>query len=74
MLYEVITDADEAVKQCPLIEHVVVFKRGDFQVHMKEGRDHWWHRIVDGQSDDCWPEPMDSEDLLFTLYTSYNFV
>jgi len=63
-------DADEAVKQCPLIEHVVVFKRGDFQVHMKEGRDHWWHRIVDGQSDDCWPEPMDSEDLLFTLYTS----
>jgi acetyl-CoA synthetase len=63
-------DADEAVGQCPSIEHVVVFKRGEFQVHMQEGRDHWWHELVDGQSDDCLPEPMDSEDLLFTLYTS----
>ncbi|HSQ61135.1 MAG TPA: acetate--CoA ligase [Acidobacteriota bacterium] len=63
-------DADQAVKDCPSIEHVVVFKRGEFQVHMKEGRDHWWHRLTDGMSDDCWPEPMDSEDLLFTLYTS----
>ncbi|HKW50386.1 MAG TPA: acetate--CoA ligase [Candidatus Eisenbacteria bacterium] len=63
-------DADEAVKGSPTIEHVVVFKRGEFQVHMKEGRDHWWHRLVDGTSDQCWPEPIDSEDLLFTLYTS----
>jgi acetyl-CoA synthetase len=63
-------DADLAIEGCPSIEHVVVFKRGEFQVHMKEGRDHWWHRLVDGVSDDCWPEPMDSEDLLFTLYTS----
>jgi len=63
-------DADEAIRGCPSIEHVVVFKRGEFQVHMKEGRDHWWHRLVDGLSDDCWPEPMDSEDLLYTLYTS----
>jgi acetyl-CoA synthetase len=63
-------DADQAIEGCPSIEHVVVFKRGEFQVHMKEGRDHWWHRLVDGVSDDCWPEPMDSEDLLFTLYTS----
>jgi acetyl-CoA synthetase len=63
-------DADEAVKGCPSIEHVVVFKRGDFQVHMQDGRDHWWHRLVDGVSDQCWPEPIDSEDLLFTLYTS----
>ncbi|HET9951069.1 MAG TPA: AMP-binding protein, partial [Candidatus Eisenbacteria bacterium] len=63
-------DADEAIQGCPSIENVVVFKRGEFQIHMKEGRDHWWHRLVDGLSDDCWPEPMDSEDLLFTLYTS----
>ncbi len=63
-------DADEAVKGAPSIEHVVVFKRGEFQVHMKEGRDHWWHRLVDGISDTCWPEPIDSEDLLYTLYTS----
>src|SRR3989475_6122608 len=43
-------DADEAVKGAPSIEHVVVFKRGEFQVHMKEGRDHWWHRLIDGIS------------------------
>ena len=63
-------DADEALAECPTIGHVVVFQRGQFQVHMKEGRDHWWHRLVDGISDQCWPEPLDSEDLLFTLYTS----
>ncbi|HEY6571722.1 MAG TPA: acetate--CoA ligase [Candidatus Eisenbacteria bacterium] len=63
-------DADEAIEGCPSIEHVVVFKRGEFQIHMREGRDHWWHRLIDGLSDDCWPEPMDSEDLLYTLYTS----
>jgi len=63
-------DADEALKGCSSIQHVVVFKRGDFQVHMKEGRDVWWHRLVDGVSDQCWAEPMDSEDLLYTLYTS----
>jgi len=47
-----------------------VVKRGDFQVHMTEGRDHWWHRLMDDVSDHCWPEPMDSEDMLYTLYTS----
>ncbi len=63
-------DADEALKGTPSIEHVVVVKRGDFQVHMTEGRDHWWHRLMDGVSDHCWPEPMESEDMLYTLYTS----
>ena len=37
---------------------------------MTEGRDHWWHRLLDGVSSDCPPEPMDAEDLLFILYTS----
>ena len=63
-------DADEAVKGAPSIQHVVVFKRGEFQVHMAEGRDIWWHRLVDDISDQCWAEPIDSEDMLFTLYTS----
>jgi acetyl-CoA synthetase len=63
-------DADEAVKGCPGIRHVVVFKRGEFLVHMKEGRDRWWHALVDGIPDQCPPEPLDSEDVLFTLYTS----
>jgi acetyl-CoA synthetase len=63
-------DADEALKGTPSIRHTVVVKRGDFPVHMTEGRDHWWHRIMDDVPDHCWPEPMDSEDMLYTLYTS----
>jgi len=63
-------DSDEALRETPTIEHVVVVKRGDFPVHMHEGRDHWWHRLMDGISDHCWPEPMDSEDMLYILYTS----
>ncbi len=42
-------------------------------VPMQDGRDHWWHELEDGESDDaasCPCEPMDSEDLLFLMYTS----
>ena len=63
-------DADAALRETPSIRHVVVVKRGDFQVHMTEGRDHWWHRLMDDVEDHCWPEPMDAEDMLYTLYTS----
>ncbi len=37
---------------------------------MQAGRDHWWHELLDGVDSDCPPEPMDSEDLLFLMYTS----
>ena len=37
---------------------------------MTDGRDVWWHDLVPQQSADCPPEPMDSEDLLYLLYTS----
>ena len=63
-------EADAAVKSCPTIENVVVVKRGDFTIRFKEGRDHWWHRIMDDASFDCPAEEMDSEDPLFILYTS----
>ncbi len=63
-------DADIALEGCPTIRDVIVFKRGDFPVHITEGRDHWWHRLVDGAAPDCEPEIMDAEDPLFTLYTS----
>jgi len=39
-------------------------------VHMKEGRDHWWHRLMQDSPAECPPEWMDSEDLLYILYTS----
>jgi acetyl-CoA synthetase len=62
--------ADEAVAQTSTIEHVVVVKRGGNDVEMVEGRDRWYHDLVREASPDCPAEPMDSEDLLFLLYTS----
>ncbi|HSC58408.1 MAG TPA: acetate--CoA ligase, partial [Gemmatimonadales bacterium] len=68
--------ADEALAGCPTIRHVVVVRRragadGDEAfANMTEGRDHWWHRVLDAESPDCPPEAMDAEDLLFILYTS----
>ncbi|QXC60223.1 acetate--CoA ligase [Aquihabitans sp. G128] len=67
--------ADVAVADCPSIEHVVVVDRiassgGEAEVTMTEGRDHWYHDLVAAADERCAPEPMDSEDLLFLLYTS----
>jgi len=62
--------ADEAVGGCPSIDHVVVVQRGDFKIHFKEGRDHWWHRLMEDTSADCPAVPLDSEHLLYILYTS----
>jgi acetyl-CoA synthetase len=63
-------DADLALQGTPSIRHAVVVKRGEFQVHMTEGRDHWWHDLMSDVEDHCWPEPMDAEAMLYTLYTS----
>ena len=62
--------ADEAVKMAPSIEHVVVVKRGNNEVQMINGRDHWYHDLVAEADSVCVAEPMDSEQLLFLLYTS----
>ena len=52
------------------VEHVVVVNRCDTEVTMAEGRDHWWHDLMADASPDCPAEPMDSEQLLYLLYTS----
>jgi acetyl-CoA synthetase len=62
--------ADEAVAQTPSIEHVLVVRRTENDVAMHGGRDLWWHEHVPQQAAVCAPEPMDSEDLLYILYTS----
>jgi acetyl-CoA synthetase len=65
--------ADQALRETPSIQHVVVVQRrpGDLMpVDMQQGRDHWYHELVAHASADCPPEPMDSEDLLYILYTS----
>ena len=65
--------SDEALEGTPSIQNVVVVKRqaGEpFPVHIKEGRDHWYHRLMQDAPLECAPEPMDSEDMLYILYTS----
>ncbi len=62
--------ADEACATTPSIEHVVVVKRGGNAVTMVDGRDHWYHDLVATADPVCPAEPMDSEQLLFLLYTS----
>ena len=61
--------ADEAVADSPTVKSVVVLRRTGNEVPMTEGRDHWWHELATDESE-CPAEPMDSEDLLFLLYTS----
>jgi acetyl-CoA synthetase len=63
-------DADYAIRETPCIRHVVVVKRGDFPLRVKEGRDHWYHRLMQDASAWCEPEVMDSNDPLYILYTS----
>ena len=61
---------DEALERCPSVKHVVVFKRTGTEVGWKEGRDHWWHELMEKASDVCPAEPLDSEHPLYILYTS----
>jgi acetyl-CoA synthetase len=63
-------NADQAVTECPSLKHVIVFNRAHTKVAMTSGRDLWWHEIIAKESEQCPTEPMDSEDTLYTLYTS----
>ncbi|HZI50681.1 MAG TPA: acetate--CoA ligase [Terriglobia bacterium] len=63
-------NADDAVKGSPTIEKVVVYQRTGHSVDMMHGRDAWWHELMDLASTACEAEPLDSEQMLFMLYTS----
>jgi acetyl-CoA synthetase len=62
--------ADEAVENAKSITAVVVVKRGGNEVEMQADRDHWYHELMATADAVCPAEPMDSEQLLFLLYTS----
>ena len=62
--------ADDAVAASPTIEHVLVVDRLGEGASMEPGRDVWWHEIVDRQSAVCPPVAVDSEHMLYLLYTS----
>jgi acetyl-CoA synthetase len=60
---------DEAVAQCPSIEHVLVVRRTGEDVAWGE-KDHWWHETVEQASPEHEAQPFDAEHPLFILYTS----
>ena len=63
-------NADEAIARTSSVQHCVVVRRTGEDVAWDEARDHWYHDLVEGQPTTADPEPMDSEDLLYLLYTS----
>ena len=65
-------NADEALEGTPSVQHVVVVRRiGEAAaIHIREGRDHWWHRLMADAARRGEAEPVDSEHLLYILYTS----
>ena len=65
--------SDDAMARAASVKQCVVYRRTDGEVQMQEGRDVWWHELLTDVSDDpesCPCEEMDSEDLLYLLYTS----
>ena len=65
-------NVDAAIEECACVEKVVVVKRlgESASINFDEKRDVWWHDVVENAPKYCEPEPMDSEDPLFILYTS----
>ncbi len=64
-------NADDALLGTPSVEKAVVVRRtGTADELMQAGRDIWWHELIEGQPLKCEAEPMDSEDILYLLYTS----
>lgn len=61
---------DEALETCESVQKVLVVNRLNWPIHMKTGRDVWYHEEVLHATEQCAAEVMDSEDELFILYTS----
>ncbi len=64
------TVADEAAKQLPHLEHMIVLQRLDGQAPMTPGRDHWWHELIPAQAEEAPTEETSAEDTLMVIYTS----
>jgi len=67
---ELKANVDRAVGFTPSVQHVVVLKRTGNAVTMTEGRDRWWHELVDAAPAEHRAKGFDSENPLFILYTS----
>ncbi len=63
-------NVDQALEGARGVKKVIVFRRTNQDIHIKPGRDVWWHREAEYVTADCPAEPLDSEHPLFILYTS----
>ncbi len=63
-------NTDEALKECPFVSTVIVYKRTGQEINWQHDRDVWWHDFVKDADAYIKPEPMDAEDMLYLLYTS----
>src|SRR5512145_3328888 len=63
-------NTDEALKGCPFVSTVIVYKRTGQEIGWEQQRDVWWDDFVKGADAYIKPEPMDAEDMLYLLYTS----
>ncbi len=61
---------DEALESCPNVKSVLVVRRTADDVNWVEGRDVWWHEIVERQSDVHTPDYFPSEQTMIIMYTS----
>ena len=61
---------DQALAKSPTVETCIVLRRVGNDAPITEGRDHWWHELVESVDVECPAEPLDSETPLFILYTS----
>jgi acetyl-CoA synthetase len=61
---------DEALESCPNVKAVLVVRRTGGEVKWNEGRDYWWHDVVERQSDEHTCKSFPSEQTMFIMYTS----
>src|SRR5512145_2535607 len=64
------TNTDEALKGCPFVSTVIVYKRTGQEIDWQRDRDVWWDDFIKGADAYTKPEAMDAEDMLYLLYTS----
>jgi acetyl-CoA synthetase len=62
--------ADSAAARVPTLKHMIILRRTGVMVDMQSGRDHWWHDIIESQSDKAEAESTSAQDLLMIIYTS----
>lgn len=62
--------ADQAAESVPSLKHMIAVEKLGLPVNFSRGRDHWWHELVETQSEEATTEVVDAEEILMIIYTS----